>query len=94
MTKVDTTMMAALALRRTMPDYENDRMCPLCRRGHGTPRHVIMACEAIRPLVDAIRNDIEAALVATTPIVTMCNVRQHGAAGQYAISVGRSSRLG
>ena len=68
MTKVDTTMMAALALLRTLPDFEADRTCPLCRQGPGTPRHVIMACEAMRPLVDAIRDDVEAALVATTPL--------------------------
>ena len=44
------------------------RTCPLCCCGPCTPRHVFMSCAHMRPLVDAIRDSIEAALTATVPL--------------------------
>ena len=41
------------------------RTCPLCREGPGTPRHVVMSCPAMRPLVDQWRDDLEAELIST-----------------------------
>ena len=38
------------------------RTCPLCRLRPGTPRHVIMACPAMEPLVNQLRDDLERAL--------------------------------
>jgi hypothetical protein len=67
MIKVDTSMAAALGQWRAVPCYVADRVCPLCGLGPGTPRHVIMECHAVRPLVDALRDDVEAALIAVKP---------------------------
>lgn len=41
---------------------ESKRTCPLCRAGPGTPRHVVMSCSAMRPLVDQWRDALEAEL--------------------------------
>ena len=38
------------------------RTCPLCGDRAGTPRHVIMSCSAMQPLVEALRDDMEAEL--------------------------------
>ena len=38
------------------------RTCPLCRLRPGTPRHVLMACPAMEPLVNQLRDDLERAL--------------------------------
>eukprot|EP00435_Cladocopium_sp_Y103_P054069 s418_g17.t1 len=35
------------------------RTCPLCKTGPGTPRHVVMSCPAMRPLVDMLRDCLE-----------------------------------
>ena len=39
------------------------RLCPLCVQEAGTPRHAIMTCEALRPLSDKLRSDMELLLV-------------------------------
>ncbi|CAE7770376.1 unnamed protein product [Symbiodinium sp. CCMP2592] len=38
------------------------RTCPLCLHSAGTPRHVIMRCSHMRPLVDHVRDLLEAEL--------------------------------
>ena len=38
------------------------RTCPLCSGGPGTPRHVVMSCPAMRPLVDMLRDCLECEL--------------------------------
>ena len=38
------------------------RSCPLCRCLPGTPRHVVMSCPVITPLVNQLRNILEAHL--------------------------------
>ena len=35
------------------------RSCPLCQTGPGTPRHVVMVCPSMRPLVDMLRDCLE-----------------------------------
>ena len=47
--------------------WPSTRTCPLCRSGPGTPRHVVMACGALAPLVDMLRDDIEAELQQVRP---------------------------
>ena len=46
---------------------DNVRTCPLCGRGPCTPRHVIMSCDHMSPLVDALRDAVEAALTDLKP---------------------------
>ena len=48
--------------------WPSPRTCPLCREGPGTPRHVVMACPAMAPLVDILRDDVEAELQAIQPL--------------------------
>ncbi|CAJ1371984.1 unnamed protein product [Effrenium voratum] len=38
---------------------DNPRLCPLCRNGAGTPRHVVMACSAMAPMADELRDALE-----------------------------------
>ena len=38
------------------------RTCPLCRQGAGTPRHVVMQCNAMAGLVDQLRDMLETEL--------------------------------
>ena len=40
------------------------RVCPLCLTAAGTPRHVVMNCPAMRPLVDHVRDLVEEELLA------------------------------
>ena len=42
--------------------YASARLCPFCLQGHGTPRHVIMTCREMAPLVDQVRDAVESAL--------------------------------
>ena len=46
-----------LATARAAAD--NPRLCPLCRNGAGTPRHVVMACSAMAPMADELRDALE-----------------------------------
>ena len=39
--------------------WSSSRTCPLCQVGPGTPRHVVMTCRAMTPLVDILRDDLE-----------------------------------
>ena len=55
------TLAKAWALDRGLP---SPRVCPLCGTGPGTPRHVIMSCPAMAPLVDLLRDAIETELSA------------------------------
>ena len=49
---------------RTLP---TPRLCPLCATAPGTPRHVVMSCPAMAPLVDRLRDAIEAELANVVP---------------------------
>ena len=44
--------------------WPSARTCPLCASAPGTPRHAIMGCSALSPLVNSLRDDIEAELAA------------------------------
>ena len=44
--------------------WPSARTCPLCASAPGTPRHAIMGCPALSPLVNCLRDDIEAELAA------------------------------
>ena len=55
------TLAKAWALDRGLP---SPRVCPLCCTGPGTPRHVIMSCPAMAPLMDLLRDAIETELSA------------------------------
>ena len=48
------------AAEATLP---SPRTCPLCKRGHGTPRHVFMQCPAVAKFADATRDMVEAELL-------------------------------
>ena len=39
--------------------WSSSRTCLLCQVGPGTPRHVVMTCPAMTPLVDILRDDLE-----------------------------------
>ena len=39
------------------------RICPLCRTGQGTPRHVIMQCPAVAVHADEMRDAVEAEML-------------------------------
>ena len=39
------------------------RTCPLCHRLLGTPRHVIIPCPSMLPLVEVLRDDMEVELL-------------------------------
>ena len=43
----------------TRARWSSPRTCPLCQAGPGTPRHVVMSCPAMSPLVDQLRDDME-----------------------------------
>ena len=43
----------------TRERWNSSRTCPLCQTGPGTPRHVVMSCPAMTPLVDILRDDLE-----------------------------------
>ena len=45
-------------------DDPSHRTCPLCRQAPGTPRHVVMGCTALAPLVNLLRDDMERDLAA------------------------------
>ena len=46
------------AMEPKQAQWPSARTCPPCRSGPGTLRHVVMACEALSPLVDMLRNDL------------------------------------
>ena len=56
--------------------WPSARACPLCRSGPGTPRHVVMACEALSPLVDMLRDDLEVELQQVRPLDTLVAAAQ------------------
>ena len=63
---------AALALQWSQhAQWPSARTCPLCRSVPGTPRHVVMACEALSPLVDMLRDDLEVELQQVRPLDTL-----------------------
>ena len=68
---------AALALQWSQHrQWPSARTCPLCRSGPGTPRHVVMACEALSPLVDMLRDDLEVELQQVRPLDTLVAAAQ------------------
>ena len=60
----------AWALHRNL---HSPRLCPLCGTGPGTPRHVVMSCPAMSPLVDQLRDAIEAELCCTVAKQSLAN---------------------
>ena len=68
------------------------RICPLCRAGPGTPRHVVMSCSAVRPLVDQWRDGLEAELhsLCGAEVLLSCAASWRAEMGR----LGRSHELG
>ncbi|CAE7837193.1 unnamed protein product [Symbiodinium sp. CCMP2592] len=71
------TRLQKLALR--WADFANTsaRTCPLCLQLAGTPRHVVMSCPAMRPMVHHFLDDVEAELV------------RFGSAAQHSLEAAR-----
>ena len=57
-------------------NWPSPRTCPLCRAGPGTPRHVVMACAAMTPAVDLLRDDMEAELAGLDSTPTLLAAAQ------------------
>ena len=45
----------------------SERVCPLCRNGAGSPRHVVMSCAHMRSSVETLCDVLEAELVRWCP---------------------------
>lgn len=69
---VDATLPNIAEHWRSAQALPSQRVCPLCKSGPGTPRHVVMSCLVMRPLVDMWRDALEAelgALVASSVLL-------------------------
>ena len=69
------------SLTRGLP---SPRVCPFCCTAHGTPRHVVMSCPETAPLVDAVRDAVEAALTREQCAVTLCSAGEEWASERCA----------
>ena len=54
--KVDPQLMSVARHLYERNILASPRTCPLCRALPGTPRHVIMSCSVMKPLVDLLRD--------------------------------------
>ena len=43
------------------------RICPFCRAGVGTPRHAVMACAQLSPIMHRVRDAVESTLREANP---------------------------
>ena len=74
---IPTHSLLDLAHRWSEADGVSHRTCPLCRALPGTPRHAVMSCPAMLPVVSLLRDDMEAELL------RLANPARHMAAVQH-----------
>ena len=61
---VDSDLVSLAERWRSSQNLSSIPTCPLCQTGPGTPRHVVMSCPAMRPLVDMLRDCLEREMIA------------------------------
>ena len=81
-----------LAHRWSTVEGFSHRTCPLCRALPGTPRHVVMSCPAMLPLVQLLRDDMEAELLRSAPLEHIAEAQRLHLARARSPTVGDSQR--